>query len=154
MSDCVDICKRTTMSLTDNTAGLWWNRKGLATSTLLLSHILSLQSIYQWFHHYVTHHYFVIGVDTVISDHPSCSQYLMDATLLNHMDASHPQELSWRMWNPPSELVFEISSALRRTTSPRDSMIFEPPPMGTGQNGSSSVETWPLTPYSYCTGIR
>ena len=28
MADCFNVCEWTTMSRTDNTAGLWWNRKG------------------------------------------------------------------------------------------------------------------------------
>ena len=43
-SDCVAQCfvvkERTTLSRTDNTAGLWWQRKGSATCTSAPAHLL------------------------------------------------------------------------------------------------------------------
>ena len=75
--------------------------------------------------------------------------------MLVHMDASSPQEMTWRLWIPPSEIVSAIASALQRKTLTRDSLLVEPPPlMVTGQSGSSSIEMLSLTPYSYNTGIQ
>ena len=119
MANCFDISERTTLSCTDNMVGLWWQSKGSAASTSPTSHLLCLQSIHQWFHRYVPRHDFVSGVDNGISDCPSRSQDLTDAALLAHMDASHPQDLLWRLWTPPSELVSEIASPLRCTNYPK-----------------------------------
>ena len=65
-----DIRERTNLSCTDNTADLWCQRKGLATSTSPPTHILCLQSIHQRFHCYVICHNFVRGIDNGISDRP------------------------------------------------------------------------------------
>ena len=80
------------------------------------------------------------AVDNGIYDRPYLSQDLTDSALLMYMDISHLQDLLWRLWAPPSELVYVIASVLRRTTLIRDSLIVKmPPPMGTGQSGPSYV---------------
>ena len=112
MDDCFNIRKWTTLSFTDNTEGLWWKRKGSATSTSPPVHLLFIQAICQWFHHYVPRQKFVSGLDNVISYRLSRSQDLTDAALLDDRDDLHPQELPWRMWTPPRELVYLVSSAL------------------------------------------
>ena len=126
----------------------------MATSKSFPDHLLRLQAIHQRLHRYVPHHDFVRGVDSVISNRLSRSRYLTDAASLAHMDASNPQELPWRLWNSPREIVSTITFTLWRTTSPRDSLIVEPIPlMGTGLSGPSSVVTCTSNPYSSCTRI-
>ena len=133
--------------LNGKSAGIWCQRKGSAKSTYPTSHLLCLQAIHQWFHRYVPRHDFVSRVDNGISDRTSCSRDLTVTALLAHMDALHTQELTWSLWNPPIELVSEITSTFRRTTSPRDSLLADPPlPMGTGKSDLSSVKTWPSNP--------
>ena len=90
MANCFDIRKRNMLSQTDNMAGLWWKRKGMATSTLQPAHLLRLQAIHQQFHRYIPRHDFVSGVDKGIYDHPSGSQDLTDTTLFAQMDTLHP----------------------------------------------------------------
>ena len=46
MSDCFDIRQSTTMSQRDNTAGIWWQKKRLETSTSPPAHLLRFQAIY------------------------------------------------------------------------------------------------------------
>ena len=71
-SDCVAQCfvvmERTILARTDNTAGLWWQRKGSATCTSAPAHLLRLQAIHQRFHHYVPRVDFISRVDNLISD--------------------------------------------------------------------------------------
>ena len=111
--------------------------------------------MHQRFHRYVPHHYFLSGVDNGISDLPYRLRDIRDANLLSHMEASHPQKLTWRMWTPTSALVSTLASALQHKTLPMDSLLVEmPPPMGTGKCRIISVKTWTSTPYSSCTGIR
>ena len=70
ISNCLDIRERTKLYHTDKMLSLWWQRKGLETSTLLPSHILRIQAIHQQFHQYITRHDFVRGVDNGISNPP------------------------------------------------------------------------------------
>ena len=150
MADCFSIRNHIMLSRTDNTAGLWWQRKGSATSTLPPAHLLRFQAVHQRFRLYVPRHDFFSRVDNCISNRPSCSQDLMDTTLIVHIDASHPQELPWRLWKNPSEVVSVISYALRLTTSPRYSLLVDTLSlMGIGQSGPSSVKMWPSNPYLY-----
>ena len=128
MADYFDIRRWTTLYRTDNIASLWWQSKCSTISTSPPDHLLCLQAIHQRFHCYVPRHDFVSGVDKGVSERLSCSRDLTDAAFLTHMDALHPQELTWRLWNPPRELVSSIYSALRQTTSPKESMLANPPP--------------------------
>ena len=41
----------------------------------------------------------------------SCSQDPTDTSLITYMDASLPQDLPWRLWTPPIELVSVIFCA-------------------------------------------
>ena len=133
MANCFDIHKRTMLLHIDNKAGLWWQRKGLVTSNLPLDNLLRLQKNNQLLHHYATHNNFASGVDNGISQQSYLSQYLTHTALLAYMDASHPQDLPWRLLTPPSDIISVIASALWRKTSPRDSLIADlPPTMGTG----------------------
>ena len=81
-SDCVAQCfvikERTTLVRTDNTAEIWWQRKGSATCTSAPAHLLRLQAMHQRFHRYVPRVDFVSRVDNLISDRPSRSADLTD----------------------------------------------------------------------------
>ena len=73
MADFLDTCKRTTLSLTYNTAGLWWQSKGLATSTLPPYHLPRIKSIHQQFHYYLPPCNCMSRVENGISDRPYSS---------------------------------------------------------------------------------
>ena len=68
VAQCFDVKERTTLARTDNTAGLWWQRKGSATCTFAPAHLLRLQAMHQRFHRYVPRVDFVSGVNNLISD--------------------------------------------------------------------------------------
>ena len=112
MANCFDIHEKNPLSLTENTASLWRQRKGSATSTSPPSHLIRLQAIHQRFHHYLRHQTFVWGVDNYILDRPSQSRKQTDVALIAHMEYLNIQELPWRIWTPPSELVSVIASVL------------------------------------------
>ena len=85
-SNCVAQCfvvkERTTLARTDNTSGLWWQRKGSATCTSAPAHLLRLQEMHQRFHCYAPRVDFVSGVDNLISDRRPRSTELTDNQLL------------------------------------------------------------------------
>ena len=150
-----DICEQNTLYRMDNVVGLWRQRKGPATSTSSQYHLLRLQYIHQRFHCYVPHHGFMRRVDNGISKRLDHSRYLTYASLLAHMENWHPQKLPWILWIPSRGIFSVIASALQQTTSPRESLIVDPPlTMGTVRSGPSSTKTCPSTPYLYRTGIR
>ena len=94
-SDCVSQCflvkERTTLSRTDNTAGLWWQRKGSATCIYAPAYLLQLQAMHQRFQRYFPRIDFVIGVDILISARPSSSSNLTDNQLLTYLETNFPQ---------------------------------------------------------------
>ena len=77
------VTERTTLAHTNNTAGLWWQRKGSATCTSSPAHLLQLQAMHQRSYRYVSRVDFVSGVDNLIYDRPSRSSDLTDNQLLN-----------------------------------------------------------------------
>ena len=147
MADCYYVWEIIAMCRTDNTAVLWWQQNGSATSTSQPAHLLQLQALYQQFHWYILHWNSLIGVDNRISDLPYLSLYLTDTALLAHMDNNYPQRLSWQLWTPPSAIVSEIYFALQRTTLPRASPLVELPLLtGNGKSGPCSTWKFPSTP--------
>ena len=138
------VTERTTLSRTDNTAGLWWQRKGSATCTSAPAHLLRLQAMHQRFHRYVPRIDFFSGVDNLISDRPSRSSDLTNNQLLAYLETNFPQPLPWRLWTPPPKLASGIASALRQKTSERGCLLAEPPPpIATGPNGTTSAQGCP-----------
>ena len=155
-SDCVAQCfvvkEWTTLSRTENTAGLWWQRKGSATCTSAPDHLLRLQAMHQKFHRYVPHIDFVSGANNLISDRPSCSSDLTDNQLLTYLEKNFPQPLTWQLWTPTPKPASGIASALQRKTSKRGCVLAKPPPpMATRPSGPTSAQGWPSTPYSSLT---
>ena len=139
-ADSYDVRERTVISCTDNSAGMWWMRKGSATCTSPPAHLLRLQAVHQRHHRYVPRHDFVSGVDNDISDMPSRSSTLSDNQLLDFLNLNFPQSQPWRMWTPPPESVSTILSAMRRKISPRASLQVDTVPlMGTGKSGKCFV---------------
>ena len=53
MADSYDVRERTLLSRTENSAGMWWMRKGSATCTSPPAHLLRLQAVHQRHHRYV-----------------------------------------------------------------------------------------------------
>ena len=85
-SDCVAqyfvVTGCTILSQTDNTSGIWWQRKGSATCTSAPAHLLRFQDMHQWFHHYVPCIDFFSGADNLISDRSSRLLNITDNQLL------------------------------------------------------------------------
>ena len=46
-ADCYDVRYQTVLSRTENSAGMWWTRKGSATRTSPPAHLLRLQDVHQ-----------------------------------------------------------------------------------------------------------
>ena len=94
------------MSRTDNTAGLWWQRKGSATCTSAPAHLLKLQAMHQRFHRYVPRVDFISGVDNFISDRPSRSSDLTDNQLLTYLEKNPPPAAAMATVDPAAKTCF------------------------------------------------
>ena len=145
MTDYYDILERTNLTQTENTTGLYWHQKGLATFVSLPYHLFRLQSIHHRFHSYAQHHNLVSGVNNRISGRPSRYMNFIDTNLLEYMSLTYSQRLPWRLWIPPNTLAYTIASTLRLITLPMAFLLSKTPlPMGTEQSGTRSYRTWPL----------
>ena len=136
---CNDIWESTTLLRTENQTSLWWYRKGSAASTPPLAHLIFLQATHQIFHPYITRHYFVIWFDNGILYCPSRSRVLTNKSLLSYMDKNYPKRILWRLWTPSSAILYLIYFALWHKTSPRDSLLLEPPKIFIGKSGPHSA---------------
>ena len=85
-----DAMERTTFASTDTIAEFWSGRKGLATCTPPLAHLLRLAAMHQRSNQNLPRQDFVSGVDNDISDHPSRSADLSYDVLLACLDATYP----------------------------------------------------------------
>ena len=99
--------EQTVLSRTDNSAGMWWMRKGSAACTSPPDNLLRLQAVHQRHHRYVPRHDFVSGADNYISEVPSCSSALSDYQLLAFLNLNFPQSQPWQMWTPPPETFLQ-----------------------------------------------
>ena len=81
-ADSYDVRDHTVLSRTENSADMWWMRKGSATCTSPPAHHLRLQAVHQRHHRYFPRHDFVSGVDNNISDVPYLLSALSDNQLL------------------------------------------------------------------------
>ena len=112
------------------------------------AHLLRLAAMYHRSQQYLPRQDFVCRSANVISDCSLRSADLTDAQRLAYLDTTFPQKLSWRQWTPPPAKLSVIVSALRQTTSPRDSLRGETPALtGTRPSGPTSANRWPSTPY-------
>lgn len=145
-ADCFDIRERTTLSRTDNTPTLAWQRKGSTTTSRSAAELLRLQARHQRYHRYLKLHDYLPGVLNPMADDASRLQHLSHSQFLAHFNASYPQNPSWHLWIPPRALRSSVISALRNTPPNTASFLREPPPpLATGPFGPTSAPNWPST---------
>ena len=90
-ADYYNVREQTVLSRTNNSAGMWWMRKGTGMCTSPSAHLLRLQAVHQQHHRYVPRHDFFGGIDNDISDVPSRSSALTDNQLLAFLNLNFPQ---------------------------------------------------------------
>jgi hypothetical protein len=85
-----DVRERTLLSRTDNTATLFWQRKGSTTTTGAPAYLLRAQALHQRHHRYVPRHDFIPGHANSMSDDASRLHHLSNAAFLEHFNRSYP----------------------------------------------------------------
>ena len=148
-AQCFDIRERTIHSKTDNTATMYWARKGSATTKAAATYLLRINSYHQRHHRYVPRHDYIPGPDNAMADDASRLQHLSNAAFLTHFNSVYPQSTPWRLWTPTQSMRSALTSALHRKQSATASFLQEPrPPHLHGRSGRPSAICWPSTPYS------
>lgn len=145
-AQCFDIRERTSLSRTDNTATLYWQRKGSTSTSKAAAELLRLQAFHQRFHREVRLNDYLPGPLNQAADDASRLQHLSNPDLLAHFNSKFPQTRSWHLWTPPPAMRSLVIGALRNMRQPLESLRVAPsPPTHTGADGPSFAPTWPST---------
>jgi hypothetical protein len=91
----VDVREATIHNLTDNTATMYWQRKGATSTTGPASRLLRIQSLHQRHHRYVPSFGYIPGEANAMLDYCSRRWDLTDTQLLAHFDLVFPQSQPW-----------------------------------------------------------
>ena len=155
LAQTADITEKTTHNCYDNTAAVYWQRKGAATTLGPAAFLLRLQAFHQRFFRYVPLRDYIPGCQNVMADFLSRRWDLSDAALLAHFNAHFPQRRCWRICH----LRREMSSALTLALSRRrcDPALLHHIPNGRmdiGGFGPTSVAKFPSTPTLGTSWIR
>ena len=148
-AQCFDVRERTIHSKTDNTATMYWARKGSATTKAAATYLLRVNSYHQRHHRYVPRHDYIPGPANTMADDASRLQHLTNDEFLTHFNVVYPQSTPWRLWTPTLSMRSALISALHSKPSVTESFLHEPkPPPVHGRSGQPSAICWPSTPYS------
>jgi hypothetical protein len=114
VADTADVRERTISTLSDNTASVYWLRKGSTTTTGPPAYLLRLQAHHQRHHRYLPRHDYIPGTANTMADLCSRAWHLSDSQLLAHFDQHYPQTTYWRKCVLPTPMRTALISALRR----------------------------------------
>ena len=149
LAQFADVTERTIQNCYDNTAAVYWQRKGAATTTGPAAYLLRLQALHQRQHRYVPLHDYIPGPANVMADFLSRRWDLTDTQILAHFNAFFPQDATWRLCQLAKSTNSHLISSLCRT---RCAFELKPPMqrerMPIGRCGMTSVCRTPLTPAS------
>ena len=109
-----DVREKTIWTASDNTANVYWLRKGSTTTTGPPAHLLRIQAHHQRYHRYVPLHDYIPGPANEMADLCSRAWHLTDSQLLSHFNSHYPQTKCWRVCQPNSDTLSALTSALLR----------------------------------------
>lgn len=109
-----DIRERTIHNLYDNTAAVYWQRKGATTTTGPPAYLLRLQALHQRRHRYVPRHDYIPGPANAMADTLSRCWDLTDSQMLAHFNSHFPQDKPWRVCHLSKRMLSQLISALSR----------------------------------------
>jgi hypothetical protein len=87
----VDVREATIHNLTDNTATIYWQRRGATSTTGQASRMLPIQSLHQQHHHYVHSFDYILGEANAMPDDCIRRWDLTDTQLIAHFYLVFPQ---------------------------------------------------------------
>ena len=120
IADVADIRETTVWTGSDNTANVYWLRKGSTTTTGPPAHLLRIQAHHCRYHRYVPTHDYVPGTANAMADECSRAWHLSDSQLLSHFNSQYPQTRCWRVCHPNSDMISLLISALCRNPLPME----------------------------------
>lgn len=97
LAQTADVTERTIHSSYDNTAAVYWQRKGATTTTGPAAYLLRLHALHQREHRYVPLRDYIPGPSNVMADALSRRWDLTDNALLSYFNLQFPQDKPWAL---------------------------------------------------------
>ena len=117
VAQTADVREKTVWTGSDNTANVYWMRKGSTTTTGPPAYLLRIQAFHQRYHRYVPQHDYVPGTANEMADICSRAWHLTDSQLLTLFNTRFPQSQSWKICHLPTAMSSALISALYRKPS-------------------------------------
>jgi hypothetical protein len=147
-----DVADVTVHNCYDNTATVFWQRKGSATTVGPVAYLLRLQASHQRHYRYAPLHDYIPGGVNLMADVTTRSWELTDDALLAHFECHFSQTLSWTLCQLQKPMSYALTSTLlMRTYAPE--LLFNGPKPKTsiGRGGTNFASTTTLA-HSYAAG--
>jgi hypothetical protein len=147
ISQFADVREHTLHNGHDNTAAVFWQRKGSTTTTGPTAYLLRIQALHQRFHRYIPLHDYLPGTVNAMADDCSRLWHLSDSQLLAYFNSTYPQPVTWQLCHLRPEMSSALTLALLRKRSAPASFLAEPvQPITIGTAGWISAKTKAGTP--------
>jgi hypothetical protein len=142
----VDVSGRTTHTVYDNMATVWWRTKGSTTTTGPAAYLLRLQAIHQRHHRYLPQQDFIPGKVNLMADLTTRSWDISDSALLSNFNLRFPQTQPWTICTLRKEIDSALTSALLTIRTKPESLLNDPKhKTSIGNDGMHSASKLELT---------
>jgi hypothetical protein len=128
LSQLVDLQDITIHNCCKNTSTVYWQRKGLATTTGPAAYLLRLQTIHQCHYGYAPLHDYIPGEFHLMVDVASRSGNLTDLELIAFFESKFPQTLPWKLCQLHNPMSSALTCALLMRRSKPESLFSAPKP--------------------------
>jgi hypothetical protein len=122
----VDVSGRTTHTVHDNMATVWWRKKGSTTTTGPTAYLLRLQEIHQRHHWYLPQQDFIPGKVNLMADLTTHSWETSDSALLSNFNLRFPQTQPWTLCTLRKEIDSALTSTLLKRRTKPGSLLNDP----------------------------
>jgi hypothetical protein len=119
----VDVSGRTTHTVHDNMATVWWRTKVSTTTMGPAAYLLRLQAIHQRHHRYLPQQDVIPGKVNLMADLTTRSWDISDSALLSNFNLHFPQTQPWTL---RKEIDSALTSALLTIRTNPESLLNDP----------------------------
>jgi hypothetical protein len=107
-----DVREATIHNSSDNVATVWWQGKGVTSTTGPAALLLQLQALHQRHHHYVPTSDYIMGPANAMADDCGRLWNMTDSQLLAHFNLIYPQNRPWWLCQLQKPMHCALTSAL------------------------------------------
>eukprot|EP00536_Pseudo-nitzschia_multiseries_P009589 jgi/Psemu1/23634/gm1.23634_g len=131
----------------NNTAAVYWQRKGATTTTEPVAYLLRIQYLHQWLNKYAPLGDYIPGPVNHLADLLLHSSMTTDTALLHHFSTLYPQDLPWILCSLRPPMLSALTLALSRRPCTLQSLSSSMPEerMTIGTNGSKRLHDGSLS---------